>query len=235
MLPERAKRTTIWLGFVAIVWVIAASASGAQADSSVTVQNTGGVGVNLRSQPSRGAEILTTKSDGSVLTVTGPEQVADGLKWRPVTDSGGRRGWVAADFISAVSEVPNASPMPAGIALSPASSPTPRPTVTPTPVPPGPPLDLEIKFKYPELERRDDQTIYVWTRRGNTPVQNVAVSFTVEDEDPEVERIASNTNEEGRSSHDWSMRRFRGTTVVKVKAVAPDGGEGKATKSFFVR
>jgi hypothetical protein len=240
MRAARAPKAIIWLGIMAMFWLVISGAPGVEAQSTASVQGTGGDGVNLRAQPNRDARILTAEPDGAVLTITGPEQLSDGRKWRPVTDANGLNGWVVVDFLSQAKDSVTPTPIPAasgsGVSSGGAdATATPRPTVTPTPVPPGPPLDLEIKFKYPEIDRRIDQTIYVWAMRGTTPIQDVAVSFTVEDEDPEVERISSNTNEEGRSSHDWSMRRFRGTTVVKVKAIAPDGGEGKAEKSFFVR
>jgi hypothetical protein len=92
-----------------------------------------------------------------------------------------------------------------------------------------------VRFKTPEIDRRDRQTIYVDVTRGNEPISGAVVRFTVDDEDPQVEREARATNSEGRATHEWSMRRYRGTTVVRVEAIAPDGGTGKASRSFFVR
>jgi hypothetical protein len=99
----------------------------------------------------------------------------------------------------------------------------------------GPPLTLEVRFKSPEIDRRDRQTIYVDVTRNSQPVRDVIVRFTVDDEDPEVEREARPSNAQGRATHEWAMRKYRGTTVVRVEATAPDGGTGKASRSFFVK
>jgi hypothetical protein len=100
---------------------------------------------------------------------------------------------------------------------------------------PAQPLTLDVRYKSPEIDRRDRQTIYVTVTRGTEPVPGVVVRFTVDDEDPEVEREAPVTNFQGRSTHEWSMRKYRGTTVVRVVATAPDGGVGKDSSTFFVK
>jgi hypothetical protein len=92
-----------------------------------------------------------------------------------------------------------------------------------------------VRFKLPELDRRDRQVMYVNVSRNSVPVEGVIVRFVVEDEDPEVEREASASDSNGRSFHEWSMRKYRGTTTVHVTALAPDGGTGKASRSFFVK
>lgn len=60
--------------------------------------------VNLRVSPSRQAELVTELAAGTVATVTGPIEQAQGLNWVPVTvetPDGTLAGYVAADFITA--------------------------------------------------------------------------------------------------------------------------------------
>lgn len=59
--------------------------------------------VNLRVSPSRQAELVTELAAGTVATVTGPVEQAQGLDWVPVTvetPDGTLAGYVAADFIT---------------------------------------------------------------------------------------------------------------------------------------
>ena len=59
--------------------------------------------VNLRVSPSRQAELVTELAAGTVATVTGPVEQAQGLNWVPVTvetPDGTLAGYVAADFIT---------------------------------------------------------------------------------------------------------------------------------------
>ncbi len=59
--------------------------------------------VNLRAGPSRQAELVTELAVGTVATVTGPVEQAQGLNWVPVTvetPDGTLAGYVAADFIT---------------------------------------------------------------------------------------------------------------------------------------
>ncbi|MFN0074473.1 MAG: hypothetical protein ACKVVP_23575 [Chloroflexota bacterium] len=217
----------------------------AQAEPSARVAGTGGEGVVLRSEASRAASMLTVVPEGAVVTLIGPEQVTEGRAWRPVRDSVGRVGWLAAEYLI-IEELAVLIPTPAHtvetITFPPAVAltGTPLPRIAapgaaePDPTP-GLPVSLEIRFKLPEVSRNDRQEIVVYVSRNSEPVQGAIVRFIVDDEDPEVEREASVSDLNGRSMHDWSMRKYRGTTTVRVTAEAPDGGTGKASRSFFVK
>jgi hypothetical protein len=61
----------------------------------------GGDGANLRSAPSRTADVVVSVRDGTVLTNLDQQQTADGLLWRKVA-SGNVEGWVAAELLSPV-------------------------------------------------------------------------------------------------------------------------------------
>lgn len=243
MLPTPHRRRFVLTAWCVLAVLASLGISGALAQTStqVVVDGTGGDGLNVRSEPDVLASVVTVAPEGARLTTTGPEISSGGRRWRPVVTDGGVPGWAAADFLVPVpgaTTAATATPMvPAAAAIPPPDAmPTMAPTLAPTATPtPGPPLDLEIRFKVPEIDARDEQTIYVDVFRGTVPQPGVEVLFTVVDEDPEIERIASLTNRAGRSTFSWHVRRYRGTTEVRVRAVAPDRGEGKATGSFFVR
>lgn len=56
--------------------------------------------VNLRSQPSTKAGIVSTLAQGAKLTITGEPKYADGHWWYPVRDTqSGKEGYVAAEFV----------------------------------------------------------------------------------------------------------------------------------------
>ena len=57
-------------------------------------------GVNLRSEPTTNGEVVTTLSNGDVVTITGASAEADGFVWWPVTTAEGESGWVVADFLA---------------------------------------------------------------------------------------------------------------------------------------
>ncbi len=68
--------------------------------TSETVQATvNDTGVNLRSEASTSGEIVTTLSEGAVVTILGESQEADGFVWWPVELEDGRQGWVVEDFL----------------------------------------------------------------------------------------------------------------------------------------
>ena len=101
---------------------------------TVRVTNTGGQGLTLRQTP--GGAVIRGLPDGTLLSLTGEEQVAGDRLWRKVRDAQGREGWVAAEFLTAEGV---GGPSPVTIA---AASPTPGPesvalaSATPTcPVP----------------------------------------------------------------------------------------------------
>jgi hypothetical protein len=231
--------------------IISAMQVSAQPETHMRVTGTGGDGLILRAEARGGAPQLAVEPEGAVVTVIGPEQSTAGRVWMPVRDVQGRVGWLAAEYLApeqVAVATPTSLPQPLVAIEMPAPA-EPEPTATSVSKPlakraqeteeaepePGPPVTLEVRFKLPEIDRRDRQTIYVDVTRNSRPVQDVIVRFTVEDENPEVEREARVTNAAGRSTHEWSMRKYRGTTTVRVVAIAPDGGTGKAARSFFVK
>ncbi|HEX3246932.1 MAG TPA: SH3 domain-containing protein [Chloroflexota bacterium] len=210
----------------------------AQPETKARVTGTAGDGLILRAEASRDSEMLGLEPEGSVVSVIGTAQTAGGRSWLPVRDAQGRVGWLASEYLaseSAAVPTPTSPPRIASVDLSPPAEPTLAPIPKLADIEVGPPLTLDVRFKLPELDRRDRQVIFVNVSRNSMPVQDVIVRFTVEDEDPEVEREASPSDANGRSVHEWSMRKYRGTTTVHVMAVAPDGGTGKASRSFFVK
>lgn len=68
----------------------------------VEVFDTGGDGLNVRSEPDTSADKLGKFSDGTVLRVKdGPEE-AGGYQWWQVEDEKGLVGWCAADWLRAI-------------------------------------------------------------------------------------------------------------------------------------
>ena len=55
-------------------------------------------GLNVRASASTDSEVVTSFPDGTVLTITGESQQADGFTWWPI-EQNGVTGFVAADFI----------------------------------------------------------------------------------------------------------------------------------------
>ncbi len=228
---------------IACLLSVPAFSAFAQPAQNARVTGTGPDGLILRAEASRTASMIAVEPEGAVVVIIGPEQATD-RSWLPVRDAQGRVGWLAAEYLTRETvavATPTATPV-RNVALE--SPELALPTATPTPrrtppleaeAEPGLPLTVEVRFKMPELDRRDRQEILVEVTRNSQPVQDVLVRFIVEDEDPEVEREATLTNVNGRSHHEWSMRKYRGTTTVRVTALAPDGGTGKATSSFFVK
>jgi len=203
----------------------------------VRVANTDGQRLNLRGGPSAQQPILAKLDPGTTLTVTGASQMAEGLRWVPVRTSAGQSGWVAADYVTLV------APPPAPPTRIP--TPTPAPAAAPPPTtsgstgeqaePKGRPVEVEAKVKFPELDGRE-QEITVWVTRDGQPVVGALVTFETHDgDDDEHFRQLDPTNEEGRTRRSFSVRDEKGTVEIQVEAVAPDGGEGRTTVTYFRR
>ena len=60
-------------------------------------------GVNLRADASVSADVVTSLSAGTTLTITGGSEDADGFTWWPVELEDGTTGWVVQDFLEAAS------------------------------------------------------------------------------------------------------------------------------------
>jgi hypothetical protein len=69
--------------------------------ATVEVFNTGGTGVNVRSQPSTEAAIITVFLDGTILTVIGVSIDAEGFVWWPVSGDG-VEGYVVQEYLTPV-------------------------------------------------------------------------------------------------------------------------------------
>jgi hypothetical protein len=89
------------------------------------VVNADGGSVNMRSQPSMGADVVTQVSEGTTLDVVGPNRDGDGRTWRNVQTSDKKSGWIASSFLESIA-APPAAPSP---------SPLPRAAATDTPAP----------------------------------------------------------------------------------------------------
>lgn len=66
--------------------------------SKVVVGNTGGSGVNMRSEPSTSGKIVAMLPDGTQLEVTGQAVTADNYTWWPVK-SANQSGYVVQDYL----------------------------------------------------------------------------------------------------------------------------------------
>jgi len=80
-------------------WVATQYLEVEQAYSIVKVANTGGIGVNLRAQPSKTAKIVVLLKEGAELKVIGEDTSAEGITWRNVKDDNGNVGWVSSEYL----------------------------------------------------------------------------------------------------------------------------------------
>lgn len=69
--------------------------------ATVEVFNTGGTGVNVRSQPSTDSDIISVFLDGTILTVIGVAIEAEGFIWWPVSGDG-VDGYVVQEYLSLI-------------------------------------------------------------------------------------------------------------------------------------
>ncbi len=72
---------------------------GTIAPGAKIVITTSGAGANIRQNPTVNAAVITAQDDGTILTITGTSQDADGFTWWPVQGDG-FTGWVAGALIS---------------------------------------------------------------------------------------------------------------------------------------
>jgi hypothetical protein len=218
---------------------LAAQMTDTPSESVIRVANTDGAVLNLRSDPTSSASVVSELVEGDLLIVTGPARTADDARWLPVKGPGGASGWVAAQYTALVS-----APAPPTVAVA-TVAPSPEPIVAEAPraesasivsVPAerGPPVDIESKLKYPEARTRE-QEITIWVTRNGTPVPGAIVYIKAEDGDDEVDRVLEPTDADGRTRRVFSVKKDKGTVYLTISAVAPDGGEGNTATSFFRR
>jgi hypothetical protein len=103
------------------------------------------------------------------------------------------------------------------------------------PVPAGRPLDVEAKVKFPEAKDRR-QEVTIWVTRAGVPIPGALVTLSIADDEDEPLRVLEPTNEDGRTRREFSIgREEKGSIEVIVSAVAPDGGEGRTSVTYFRR
>lgn len=83
-----------------------AAPAGGAAPISVVIGNTGGDGACIRKEPSKGAQCLVARPDGTSLKLTGQETQAEDRLWRAVEDDKGTAGWVPAEYLLGVAPTP---------------------------------------------------------------------------------------------------------------------------------
>jgi uncharacterized protein YraI len=236
------RRRWVWplaaFATLAIPLVVLAQAVELPVGSVVRVANTDGQRLNVRDAPSRAAAVVVRVEDGVALEVVGPERAAEGLRWLNVREPSGKSGWGAADFLTVVSTptpVPaTPTPVPAA-AAAPAVAPTATPLPpTPTPVPTG--LEVDPRIKVPEIAGSGrDQTLTVTVTSNGAPLRDIQVVAVTQNADPPIVRELPPTDEAGRTSRTFDVRKEKGTVVLVVIAVAPDGEKAHRSASYFVR
>jgi hypothetical protein len=144
---------------------------------------------------------------------------------------------IAPPPVPSLAELP---PPPAPAASSvpmDASASASNPAFTAAQVPPpdpGKPLEVETKLKYPEARGRH-QEITIWVTRDGVPVPGAIVTIFTEDDEDEPMRVLEPTNVDGRTRREFAIGKEKGSIELVVSAVAPDGGKGKATATYFRR
>ena len=72
------------------------------------------------------------------------------------------------------------------------------------------------------------------TREG-VPVSGAVVTLYTEDDEDEPMRVLEPTNEDGRTRREFAIGKEKGEIELVVSAVAPDGGSGRTTATYFRR
>jgi sortase (surface protein transpeptidase) len=78
----------------------AESGESGTADASGQTATVNTDGVNMRSEPTTAAEVVQVLSVGTVVTITGDTQDADGYTWAPIQLEDGTPGWIVVDFLT---------------------------------------------------------------------------------------------------------------------------------------
>jgi uncharacterized protein YgiM (DUF1202 family) len=222
---------------VASPWALA-QGDGPPVGSMVMVTNTDGQRLNLRAGPAVDQPIVTKLPAGEVLTVTGAGRTVGVTLWVPVKTGAGQPGWVSAEYVVLLTAPSPAAPSVAEAAPAP-SKPAPevteRSSLSQRSQEKGGPVQVEAKLKFPEVKGRE-QEITVWVTRDGVPVPGASVTLESSDGDEgERFRQLDPTNDEGRTRRVFDVRQEKGTVEIQVEAVAPDGGEGRTTVSYFRR
>jgi len=232
------------------------------ADGLIVVPGADGAPVGLRSGPAVDQPVIASLVPYEVVAPLG-QAITDGTtRWLPVKTAANQVGWVSEQYVapaSAASTVASASPEPViaeTLPTPPSSEPVvaegllPPPPLPSSPIPlassapeaatasapllPVRPLAIETKLKYPEAKGRH-QEITIWVTRDGVPVPGAMVTISTEDDEDEPLRVLEPTNADGRTRREFAIGREKGSIELMVSAVAPDGGEGRTTATYFRR
>ena len=215
-------------------------------ETQFRIASADGLPLSLRIGPSPDQPIVTWVYPDETVTLAGTALTIEGVRWLPVRTVGNVVGWISDQQVVAVSTSPAApSPSPEPVlaespTLPPAPAPAPltasvqqAPTVE---VPPrsGLPLEVEAKVKYPEAKSRH-QEVTIWVTRNGVPVPDVTVTMFTEDDEDEPLRVLEPTNLDGRTRREFAIGKEKGGIELFISAVAPDGGAGRTTVTYFRR
>ena len=218
--------------------------------------------VSLHSGPAPDQPVVASLVPYEVVAPLGPAHQDGVTRWLPVKTATNQVGWVPEQYVAAVGAVPpppSADPLVADVSLAPpALADVPPPPAAPSPMPPEPsvpapasasasastvaavpmqpvrPLEIETKLKYPEAKGRH-QEITIWVTRDGVPVPGAVVTIFTEADEDEPMRVLEPTNEAGRTRREFAIGKEKGSIELVVSAVAPDGGAGRTTATYFRR
>ena len=211
------------------------------AGQKVRVANTGGTGVRMRVEPSLKAAIATKLADGTQLEIVGENKTADGLTWRNVRAPGDGRGWVAADYLVAVSgggaTTTTTTQSSAAPAPAPSTAQSSRPATGTTSnaasgaSASGDFLKVDVAVKQAKVSG-EEQTVSITVTKDGQPISGAAVTVKTSPtgETPE----APATDGSGKTSVSWKPTGSPGFIGVGVSALAPDGSAGVGGASFEI-
>jgi hypothetical protein len=221
----------------------------------VRVANTGGTGVRMRVDASKTARVAAVLPDGTTLEIVGEDKKADGLTWRNVRAPGDGRGWVASDYLAAVS---GGSGSTTQASASPAATPSPTPATTATSNPSGasssgsgaattPPassapaasgaassevLKVDVNVKTAKVKAGGEQTVEIVVSKNGQPVTGAQV--TVKTSPTGETPTASATDGSGKATVTWKPTGSPGFIGVGVSALGTDGSAGVGGASFEI-
>lgn len=219
------------------------SGSGSNTSSSqstgprVRVANTGGTGVRLRVEPSTSARVASVLPEGTMLDVVGDDRQADGYTWKNVRAPGDGRGWVASQYVTAVSggtttTTTSSQPSsPQNTSSQSSSSQQSSGSGVSSSNSPADVLKVDVSVKQAKI-KGNEQTVQIVVTKGGRPVQGVKV--TVKTSPTGETPNAPETNADGKSSATWKPTGSPGFIGVGVSALAPDGSAGVGGASFEI-
>jgi Bacterial SH3 domain len=236
--------------------------SGSATGERVRVVNPGGGSVNVRSEPSTGADVVAQVSDAATLDIVGPNREGDGRAWRNVRTSDGKNGWIASTFLETVTPpapAPSPSPAPPGPASSAESTesapppdepaeggeapaePSPPPSPVPSPAASsggsfrgtGNGLTVDGEIRETNLSA-GKQLVKVHVTENGRGVANAFVDITARLDPRRYRAIkADRTNNDGWTEVEWEMEGPAGTYEVIVEVKTSEAGPVTTAKGSF--